>query len=395
MSEKAKNKENIITDEEALKKLLLDIECLDELLPWTCKFNLFDVLKISKAEIRHSNMLAWLLNPNENHGLGDGFLRGILHRLVEGQSLRSYDVFDVFLLDCYSFSVEREWKNIDILLISTKEKLVIAIENKVGSHEHSNQLNRYREILERDYAECDRIHIFLTPDGEAPSDEENWIILTYEDLVEVLEDLCAKRELMPEAKLLIDNYISVVRRDIVKDPKLIEICNKIYNEHKRALDLIYENRIDNKSQLRNIMNDVLYELCDEEKIIYWGSSTYGSFHTQRMDTYLKALKTEEGSWGTDAIYYYWFEIDKGRIAGVLELGGKNVPPREMKKMQCIIDVLKPSDNRRDEFVYKKVYRTKWYPIPEEYNEEKIRKTVIKVVGEILAMEERLFEEIGQ
>lgn len=53
------------TNEEALQNFLLDIGCLDELLPWTGKFNLFDVLKISRTEIRHSNMLGWILNPNE------------------------------------------------------------------------------------------------------------------------------------------------------------------------------------------------------------------------------------------------------------------------------------------------------------------------------------------
>ena len=75
--------ENILTDEKALQNFLLDIQCLDELLPWTGKFNLFDVLKVSRKEIRHSNMLGWLMDPNENHGFGDAFLRGILQRLVE------------------------------------------------------------------------------------------------------------------------------------------------------------------------------------------------------------------------------------------------------------------------------------------------------------------------
>ena len=45
-----------LTDEEALQRFLLDIGCLDELLPWTGKFNLFDVLKISRAEIRHDSI---------------------------------------------------------------------------------------------------------------------------------------------------------------------------------------------------------------------------------------------------------------------------------------------------------------------------------------------------
>ena len=157
--------EKIISNEQALQDFLLDIECLDELLPWTGKFNLFDVLKVSRTEIRHSNMLGWLLGPNENHGFGDAYLKGIFQRLVENDSDGRYDVFKILLLDMYSFSVYREWKNIDILLVSTEEKVLVAIENKIGSHEHSNQLNRYREILENEYSNYQRIYVFLTPDG--------------------------------------------------------------------------------------------------------------------------------------------------------------------------------------------------------------------------------------
>ena len=137
----------------------------DALLPWTGKFNLFDVLKISRTEIRHSNVLSWLFSANENHGLGDAFIKGILQRLVENDTEGRYDVFGVLLMDFYSFTVYREWKNIDILLVSDDEKTMIAIENKVGSGEHSDQLNRYRTILENTYPDYQRILAFLTPDG--------------------------------------------------------------------------------------------------------------------------------------------------------------------------------------------------------------------------------------
>ena len=70
---------------------------------------MFDVLKISRTEIRHSNMLGWLLNPNENHGMGDVFLKGIFQRLVENDSDGRYDIFNVLLMDFYTFSVMREW----------------------------------------------------------------------------------------------------------------------------------------------------------------------------------------------------------------------------------------------------------------------------------------------
>ena len=145
-----------ISDEEALQNFLLDIDCLDELLPWTKRFNLFDILKISRTEIRHSNMLGWLLNPNENHGLGDALLKSILQDVVRADSSR-YDVFETLLMDLYSFSVYREWKNIDLLLISSTERCAIAIENKIGSHEHDNQLARYRKTLESDYPQYRKI----------------------------------------------------------------------------------------------------------------------------------------------------------------------------------------------------------------------------------------------
>lgn len=226
-----------LTNEEALQNFLLDIGCLDELLPWTGKFNLFDVLKISRAEIRHSNMLGWLLNPNENHGLGDTFLRGTLQRLVENDLDGRYDVFNVLLMDLYSFSVMREWKNIDIILTSADEKTVIAIENKVGSHEHSNQLNRYREILEQEYPGYSRLCVFLTPDGETPSDVENWDVLTYSDVVEVLEEVNARIKVSPDVDLMIKNYIDIVRRDIVERMAIMYLIKTLKGDITQITDV--------------------------------------------------------------------------------------------------------------------------------------------------------------
>ena len=61
-------------ENKALKDFLLDISCLNALDNWKDEVNIFDVLKVTNAEIRHSNILAWLLDPNENHGIGDSLL---------------------------------------------------------------------------------------------------------------------------------------------------------------------------------------------------------------------------------------------------------------------------------------------------------------------------------
>jgi len=79
--------------------------------------------------------------------------------------------------------VRREWKNIDLLITCDDPSFVIAIENKVGSGEHSNQLNRYREIVNEapGLAKYERRQfVFLTPEGESPSDE-TWTEYSYAD----------------------------------------------------------------------------------------------------------------------------------------------------------------------------------------------------------------------
>lgn len=45
--------------------------------------NPFEVLKLKTHEIRHSNVLAWLLNPKGSHNLGKSFLEQFLYILSE------------------------------------------------------------------------------------------------------------------------------------------------------------------------------------------------------------------------------------------------------------------------------------------------------------------------
>ena len=45
-------------------------------------FNALKVLRLEGHEIRHSNILAWLLNPKENHSLQDYFFRKVLETLI-------------------------------------------------------------------------------------------------------------------------------------------------------------------------------------------------------------------------------------------------------------------------------------------------------------------------
>ena len=388
-----------LSEEEALQNFLLDIDCLDELQPWTGHFNLFDILKITRTEIRHSNVLAWLLNPNENQGLGDSFLRAVVQEMAVNDEDGKYDVFRTLLLDFYSFNVYREWKNIDILLVSDEEKFIIAIENKIGSAEHDNQLWRYRNTLAEDYHGYEKMLIFLTPEGDEPSDRDNWDVLSYAAIADILSRLTEEKELHDGARLMIENFIDVIRRDIVEDQKLIEVCNKIYAKHKKALDLIFEHRTDSKDLCFGFITSELERISDEGKILFnekLGTGGLIIFHTAEMNRYLPPVKDNLSSWGTNYIYQYWVRMRDNKLCGIMELGGFNVPDDRMKIMQDMIEILKPSDRRREDFRYKRIFRTKWYDIGEDDNmQENIAACVREIVNDLLNKEKDLLKKLNK
>jgi hypothetical protein len=238
-----------------------DTELFEELAKWTGEINIFDILKVSRMEIKHSNVLGWLLDPNENHGLGESFL----YRLLCGIS-RSLPVDSSLKLlssDLYSFKVFREWKNIDILVVSDKNKTVIAIENKIGAQEHNrngsneSQLSYYERTVRQKYSSYTHLFVYLTPEGELPS-KDNWMILTYYDILEILEKLYDERKntLKEEVLILIRSYIKNLKDNVIMDKALIDLCNSIYNAHKDALDLIYENRYDIASKISDLIRSI-------------------------------------------------------------------------------------------------------------------------------------------
>ncbi|BAY13327.1 PDDEXK-like family protein [Calothrix sp. NIES-2098] len=172
------------TAQALLEKFIVDNEELDNLESKLAQFNIFEAIGVVRQEIRHSNFLAFLLNPSQNHRLDDiflkRFLKGVLLDTEQSTNVNYANIssVDVDIADLTDAEVKREWQNIDIFIHSPRNKLVCAIENKVDSREHSNQLERYRKIIENQYSNYQKIFIYLTPKGNKPSDE-HWRIYKY------------------------------------------------------------------------------------------------------------------------------------------------------------------------------------------------------------------------
>lgn len=295
-----------------LEEFLLDIECLDELNNWTYKQNIFDILKVTNTEIRHSNFLAWLLNPSESHGFCDEILKKVVIDIVaknkEFYESKSINVINLALMDYSNFIILREWKDIDLLAVAHEQKILLAFENKIWSTESSHQLNKYREILDKTYGDYKKILVYLTPYGEEPSDLVNWIPYDYNSLMRIIEnELMKNKSISNDITMLVRHYIDSVRRNVVGDQDLVAICESIYRKHKLALDLIFDNRPDNLYNVAELIKELLIEREKNEGDIqfYEGmmSKSIIRFKTPTMNELLPVNVEKKGGWNTgDSIF---------------------------------------------------------------------------------------------
>ncbi len=374
-------------EEQVLKDFMVDINCLKQLNKWTGVFNLFDVLKITNAEIRHSNILAWFFDPNENHGLGDSFIKSFITKIVSKGVHDRHNVFELLLQNFYSYQVRRELNNMDIVLISPQEKTVVIIENKIWSKESSHQLETYIEKAKVEYKGYKNIlYVFLTPDGIEASDSENWVPFSYGEIVEILESVSMGVHLRDEIVLLVNNYIDMVRRHIMKekDEKLIEICNEIYNTHRAALQLIFENVNINNSIDHEIICETLREL-DTEGTIIMDNKNKWNFFTPSMDSYMPLLDNNNSSWGTKRVYSYWLEKNEDKLIIHFELGGWNLTEDLKQKTNSLI---RASNKEISKYRYKRIYY-KSEKLSEEDYEDSLKNATKTLVEFALENEKKL------
>ena len=128
------------------------------------EFNTFDVLRYADYEIRHSNVLAWLLQPAETHGLGNRFLRCFVNHLNNRLEAAKGTSLPTVNLEAANVRVERELDYVDITIFFKKEQCLVAIENKTGpaSSDHFVQVRRYHEMLRDKYKNHTLKSVLLT-----------------------------------------------------------------------------------------------------------------------------------------------------------------------------------------------------------------------------------------
>ncbi len=112
---------------------------------------------------------------------------------------------------------------------SPAHQFCLLIENKIRGRESKGQLLRYLKRARSAMPEYAIVPVFLTLEGDDPSPEATeagYIPVGYLEVLELTEQIVAQhRARIPDdAYVFLDHYLATVRRLIMQDQELIELC---------------------------------------------------------------------------------------------------------------------------------------------------------------------------
>jgi hypothetical protein len=278
------------------------------------KFNIFDALNIARVEIRHSNFLALILDPAESHGLGQLFLKALLMDLLKAAppQLRPLSPIELDGTDLRGVQVRREWHHVDLLITCDNPSFAVIIENKVESHEHSNQLSRYQGTINEHFVGVKPLYVYLTPKADAPSDAA-WVPYSYEHIYRVLDRVRTtyRNAIGEDVRFFLEHYLSLIGNRFMDNPEIDRLCQQIYKNHRQALKLIYDRVGNPASAVLGEAEAVLNE--DKRWHIFYRQSNLIDFVPTKWLDWLPRVgldfKSDTRSWFIFRIELYEGKLD--------------------------------------------------------------------------------------
>jgi len=188
-------------------------------------FNAFEVLRYSDYEIRHSNVLAWLLTPGETHGVGDTFLRRIGECLRNKQHSGKLEQLDLAAgLTAEVVQVERERDYVDLMVFFEKEpKVQLVVENK-PCRRTSDHVKQLRGYVKEQCKKHGKKHggsyavqgVLLTASQSGDPKHKDYLHLSWHEVRRFVDSLLEEGSVSSvEVKAFLRQYVDIVDRNIL------------------------------------------------------------------------------------------------------------------------------------------------------------------------------------
>jgi hypothetical protein len=240
-------------------------------------FNVFKVLGLTTSEVRlHSALIAELLNPNGDHGLGSKFLESFWTDVIESKRAFKFDPNTSNVFVEYSIGTVtpdcKKGGRID-LLIRDKNKQTVIIENKIYAGDQKLQMYRYNRYATETEGLSNEQYalLYLTLFGTQPSEEStgkesfDYLTVSYkDDIIPWLEKCIGIAALYPRIRETITQYITNLKQ-------ILSIMEK--NNSQEYLDVltsndnilttidILEHSYDIQTRIRTDFIDEIHKVC--------------------------------------------------------------------------------------------------------------------------------------
>ena len=190
-------------------------------------YNLFSILNIERYELKHSALIANLLDPKGSHGCGDAFLRAFFEIALKGTA---YPFEDCTLphsyTEYYTGPIAGDTGGrIDILVKSSHYGLII--ENKIYAGDQDKQLTRYDNYGKETFGADGYLLVYLTLYGYDASkestatksaEEVGYLRLSYaEDILRWLEQCARLADNKPLVRESLNQYIRTIKQLTYQD----------------------------------------------------------------------------------------------------------------------------------------------------------------------------------
>lgn len=190
-------------------------------------YNLFSILSIERYELKHSALIANLLDPEGSHGCGDAFLRAFFEIALKDLA---YPFEDCTLphsyTEYYTGPIAGDTGGrIDILVKSSHYGLII--ENKIYAGDQDKQLTRYDNYGKETFGADGYLLVYLTLYGYDASkestatksaEEVGYLRLSYaEDILRWLEQCVRLADNKPLVRESLNQYIRTIKQLTYQD----------------------------------------------------------------------------------------------------------------------------------------------------------------------------------
>lgn len=217
-------------------------------------YNLFSILNIERYELKHSALIANLLDPKGSHGCGDAFLRAFFEIALKE---RAYLFEDCTLphsyTEYYTGPIAGDTSGrIDILVKSSHYGLII--ENKIYAGDQDKQLTRYDNYGKEIFGADGYLLVYLTLYGCDASKESTatksaeevaYLRLSYaEDILRWLKQCVRLADNKPLVRESLNQYIRTIKQLTYQDmnPKNIQKIIDLAVDHPEVVATLSSKR---------------------------------------------------------------------------------------------------------------------------------------------------------